>query len=44
MTKSVLVCAVLALTATISFAQNNPPKSPPAEASVTIAGKAIKIK
>jgi len=40
MTKSVLICAVLATTATLSFAQ----KSPPAETSVTIAGKNITIK
>jgi len=40
MTKSVLICAALAMTASLSFAQ----KSPPAETSVTIAGKAITIK
>ena len=41
MTKSVLICAALALTASAGFAQ---PKSPPAETSVTIAGKNISIK
>jgi len=41
MTKSVLMCAVLAMTATVGFAQ---PKSPPADTSVTIAGKTITIK
>jgi len=40
MTKSVLICAALAMTASLSFAQ----KSPPADTSVTIAGKTIKIK
>ena len=40
MTKYVLICATLALTASMSFAQ----KSPPAETSVTIAGKSITIK
>ena len=40
MTKSVLMCAALAMTASLSFAQ----KSPPAETSVTIAGKTITIK
>lgn len=40
MTKSVLFCTALTLTAGLSFAQ----KSPPAETSVTIAGKAITIK
>jgi len=40
MTKCVLIGAVLATTASLSFAQ----KSPPAETSVTIAGKSITIK
>jgi hypothetical protein len=40
MTKSVLICAALALTAVLSFAQ----KSPPADTSVTLAGKTITIK
>ncbi|MGO4882146.1 MAG: DUF2911 domain-containing protein [Bryobacteraceae bacterium] len=40
MTKCVLLCAALAMTASLSFAQ----KSPPAETAVTIAGKTIKIK
>jgi hypothetical protein len=41
MTKSVLICAALAtMTASLSFAQ----KSPPADTSITIAGKTIKIK
>ena len=40
MTKSVLICAALAMTASLSFAQ----KSPPADTSVTIAGKTITIK
>ena len=40
MTKYVLICATLALTASMSFAQ----KSPAAETSVTIAGKSISIK
>jgi hypothetical protein len=40
MTKSVLICAALAMTASLSFAQ----KSPPADTSVTIAGKSITIK
>lgn len=40
MTKFVLSCAALAMMAGLSFAQ----KSPPAETSVTIAGKAITIK
>jgi hypothetical protein len=40
MTKSVLICAALAMTASLSYAQ----KSPPAETSVTIAGKNITIK
>jgi hypothetical protein len=39
MTQSVLVCAALAMTATFSFAQ----QSPPADTSVTVAGKTIKI-
>jgi len=41
MNKSVLICAALALAAAPGFAQ---PKSPPAETSVTIAGKNIQIK
>src|SRR5260370_29073747 len=42
MTKSVLICAAIStLAAGISFGQ---PKSPPAEASVSIAGKTIQIK
>jgi hypothetical protein len=40
MTKSVLICAALAMTASLSFAQ----KSPPADTAVTIVGKTIKIK
>jgi hypothetical protein len=40
MTKSVLICAALAMTAGLSFAQ----KSPPADTSVTLAGKTITIK
>ena len=40
MTKSVLICAALAMTASSSSAQT----SPPAETSVTIAGKSITIK
>jgi len=40
MTKSVLIFAAFAMTASLSFAQ----KSPPAETSVTIAGKNITIK
>ena len=40
MTKCVLICAALAMTASLSFAQ----KSPPEETSVTIAGKNITIK
>jgi hypothetical protein len=40
MTKSVLICAALAMTAGVSFAQ----KSPPADTSVTLAGKTITIK
>jgi len=40
MTKSVLLCAAFAITASLSFAQ----KSPPADTSVTIAGKSITIK
>ena len=40
MTKCVLICAALAATASLSFAQ----KSPPAETTVTIGGKAITIK
>ena len=40
MTKCVLICAALAAAASLSFAQ----KSPPAETSVTIAGKNITIK
>jgi hypothetical protein len=42
MTKSVLICAALAMTAGLSFAQKF--TSPPAETSVTIAGKNIAIK
>jgi hypothetical protein len=42
MTKSVLICAALAATASMGFAQT--PKSPPAETSVSIAGKNITIK
>ena len=41
MTKSVLICAALAMTASLSFGQ---PKSPPADTSVTVAGKTITIK
>jgi len=41
MTKSVLICAVLAMTASLSFAQKF--TSPPADTSVTIDGKIIKI-
>ena len=40
MTKFVLICAALATTASLSFAQ----KSPPADTAVTIAGKTITIK
>jgi DUF2911 family protein len=40
MTKCVLICATLAMTASLSFAQ----KSPPADTSVTLGGKAITIK
>ena len=40
MTKTVLICAALAVTASLSFAQ----KSPPADTSLTIAGKTITIK
>src|ERR1035438_4183661 len=40
MTKSVLICAALAMTAGLSFAQ----KSPPADTSVTLARKTITIK
>jgi hypothetical protein len=40
MTKCVLICAALAVSATVSFAQ----KSPPAQTTVTIDGKAITIK
>jgi hypothetical protein len=40
MTKFVLSCAALALTAGLSFAQ----KSPPADTSVTVGGKNITIK
>jgi hypothetical protein len=40
MTKSVLICTTLAMTASLSFAQ----KSPPADTSATIAGKTITIK
>jgi hypothetical protein len=42
MTKSILIPAALLACAALSFAGN--PKSPSAEASVTIAGKAITIK
>ncbi|HXM41344.1 MAG TPA: DUF2911 domain-containing protein [Bryobacteraceae bacterium] len=42
MTKSVLICAALAITANLSFAQKF--TSPPADTSVTIAGKTIAIK
>jgi len=42
MTKSVLICAALAMTASLSFAQKF--SSPPADTSVTIAGKTITIK
>src|SRR5580658_6837420 len=40
MTKSVLICAVLAMTASLSFAQ----KSPPADTSLTVGGKTVTIK
>jgi|HubBroStandDraft_3_1064219.scaffolds.fasta_scaffold125932_1 hypothetical protein len=40
MTKCVLICAALATTASLSFAQ----KSPPAETTVAIGGKNITIK
>jgi hypothetical protein len=40
MTKSVLICAVLATTASLSFAQ----KSPPADTSLTVGGKTVTIK
>jgi hypothetical protein len=40
MTKCVLICATLAMTASLSFAQ----KSPAAETTVAIAGKNISIK
>jgi hypothetical protein len=42
MTKSVLICTALAITASLSFAQKY--TSPPADTSVTIAGKTITIK
>ena len=42
MTKSVLICAALAMTAGLSFAQKF--TSPAADTSVTIAGKTITIK
>ena len=42
MSKCVLICAALAMTASLSFAQKF--TSPPAETSVTIAGKNITIK
>jgi hypothetical protein len=42
MTKSVLICAALAMTASLSFAQKF--TSPPADTAVTIAGKTITIK
>ena len=40
MTKSVLICAVLATPASLSFAQ----KSPPADTSLTVGGKTVTIK
>ena len=42
MTKSVLICAALAMTASLSFAQKY--TSPPADTSTTISGKTITIK
>jgi hypothetical protein len=42
MTKCVLICATLAMTASLSFAQKY--NSPAAETTVTIAGKSISIK
>jgi hypothetical protein len=42
MTKSVLLCAALAMTASLSFAQKY--TSPPADTSTTISGKTITIK
>jgi hypothetical protein len=42
MTKFVLICAALAMTAGVSFAQKY--RSPAADTTVTIAGKAITIK
>lgn len=42
MTKFVLICATLAMTASLSFAQKF--TSPPADTSVSIAGKTITIK
>ncbi|HUE23596.1 MAG TPA: DUF2911 domain-containing protein [Bryobacteraceae bacterium] len=42
MTKSVLICAALAMTASLSFAQKF--TSPPADTSLTIGGKTITIK
>ncbi len=45
MKRVIVICAVLAVAAaTIVAAQQKPPLSPPAETSVTIAGKAITIK
>ncbi|MGC9950762.1 MAG: DUF2911 domain-containing protein [Bryobacteraceae bacterium] len=41
MSKCVLICAALAMTASLSFAQKF--TSPPADTSITIAGKTIKI-
>jgi hypothetical protein len=42
MTKSVLICAALAMTASLSFAQKF--TSPPADTSLTMGGKTITIK
>ncbi len=42
MTKCVLICATLAITASLSFAQKF--QSPAAETTVTVAGKTITIK
>ena len=41
--KRLLVCTGLLVAATAVFAQQGPPKSPPATESTTIAGKAISI-
>ena len=41
--KRLLVCTGLLVAATVMFAQQGPPKSPPATESATIAGKAISI-